>query len=213
MPTTVRNSTDKRVIRTKKAIRAALFKIMESKDITSITISELTTLANVNRRTFYTHYNNITDILDETESDIVDSVSRVISKFDSSSLVDSTYTLFIELNRLVTEEYGFYFHLMQSDFRGVLVSRMKSVLKSSADNILGRFTITAEEKYVMLLSSFINGGFLNLFQEWNKSGKSVSIETAAKVASVMVDFCVKNVDNITDTLNNTSFPEKRRLSQ
>ena len=208
MAVTTRNNSDKRVIRTKKAIRAALFKIMESKDISSITISELTTLANVNRRTFYTHYNNITDILDETESEIVDAVTAIISHFDSGSLVNSTYTLFLELSKLITEQYGFYFHLMKSDFRGVLVSRMKNVLKASAGKILGHFTITSEEKYVMLMSAFINGGFLNLFLEWNKSGQSVSIETVAKVASVMVDFCVKNVPEITDTLNKTDFTKK-----
>lgn len=205
MSITTRNNNDKRVIRTKKAIRTALFKLMESKDIASITISELTTLANVNRRTFYTHYSNITDILDETESEIVDSVTAIISKFDSTSLIDSTYNLFIELSTLITEQYGFYFHLMKSDFRGVLVSRMKVVLKASADKILGRFSITSEEKYVMLMSSFINGGFLNLFLEWNKSRKDLSIETAAKVASVMVDFCVNNADEITDTINKTEF--------
>ena len=209
MAVTTRNNTDKRVIRTKKAIRTALFKIMENKDIASITISELTTLANVNRRTFYTHYSNITDILDETESEIVESLSEVIERFDTASLVDSTYTLFIELNRLITEEYGFYFHLMKSDFRGVLVSRMKNVLKASTDKILGRFSINTNEKYAMLLSSFINGGFLNLFQEWNKSGKEVSIEAAAKVASIMVDFLVKNIPQITETIDSTVFPGQK----
>ena len=129
-------STDKRVIRTKKAIRTALFKLMESKDISSITISELTALANVNRRTFYTHYSNITDILDETESEIVEEIQKMIDRFNTSNLMDSTYSLFIELNRLITEEYGFYFHLMKSDFRGVLISRMNLLLKASYDKII-----------------------------------------------------------------------------
>ena len=207
MAVTTRNNTDKRVIRTKKAIRTALFKLMETKDIAAITISELTSLANVNRRTFYTHYSNITDILDETESEIVDRVSGVIQRFDSKSLTDSTYTLFMELSRLVSEEYGFYFHLMKSDLRGVLITRMKTLLKASADKILGRFTIPSDVENVFLLSSFINGGFLNLFLEWNKSGRDISIESAAKVASVMVDFCVKNARQISDTIEKTEFPD------
>ena len=207
MAVTTRNSTDKRVIRTKKAIRTALFKLMESKDIASITISELTALANVNRRTFYTHYSNITDILDETESEIVEKLEEIIQRFDSASLSDSTYTIFIELSRLVTQEYGFYFHLMKSDFRGVLTSRMKSVLKGSADKIIGKFTIPVNSENVFLLSSFINGGFLSLFYEWNKYGDDISIETAAKVASVMVDLCVKNAPGVAETIANTEFPE------
>ncbi len=204
-------STDKRVIRTKKAIRGALFKLMESKDIANITISELTNLANVNRRTFYTHYSNLTDILDETESEIVEALQKLIERFDTSNMTESIYILFIKLNRIITEDYGFYFQLMKSDFRGVLISRMKGVLKASNDKILGRISVNANEKYVMLLSSFINGGFLNLFLEWNKYGKGVSdvsIETAAKVASVMVEHCVKSIPEISSTLGKVSFTDK-----
>lgn len=98
---------------------------------------------------------------------------------------------------------------MKSDFRGVLVTRMKTVLKASADKILGRFTIPADGKYITLMSSFINAGFLNLFLEWNKSGKDVSIETAAKVASVMVDFCVKNVPEISRTIDDMPDPTNK----
>lgn len=202
-------STDKRVIRTKKAIRTALFRLMESKDIASITISELTALANVNRRTFYTHYSNLTDILDETESEIVDAFQKLIDKFNTENLMESTYILFIELNRLITEDYGFYFQLMKSDFRGVLVSRLKQVLKASEDKIIGRFSIPFETNYAMPIGSFINGGFLNLFLEWNKSCKNVSIETAARVASVMVDHCVRNLRDISEKLDNAVLPQKQ----
>ncbi|MGN1339330.1 MAG: TetR/AcrR family transcriptional regulator [Oscillospiraceae bacterium] len=195
-------STDKRVIRTKKAIRAALFKLMESKDIATITISELTALANVNRRTFYTHYSNLTDILDETESEIVDALQGLIDQFNTDDLMESTYTFFIGLNRLITEDYGFYFRLMNSDFRGVLLTRMRSMMKSSEDKIIGRFSVPADDKLGMPLASFVNGGFLNLFLEWNKSDKSVPIETAARVASVMVAHCVKNLPEITRQLSN-----------
>lgn len=205
-------STDKRVIRTKKAIRGALFKLMESKDIANITISELTNLANVNRRTFYTHYSNLTDILDETESEIIEALQKLIERFDTSNMTESIYILFIDLNRIITEDYGFYFQLMKSDFRGVLISRMKGVLKASNDRILGRISVNAGEKYSMLLSSFINGGFLNLFLEWNKYGKDVSIEAAAKVASVMVEHCVKSIPEISSALGKTSLTDKTPMT-
>lgn len=202
-----KNSTDKRVLRTKKAIRSALFKLMETKDLASITISELAALANINRRTFYTHYSNISDILDETESEIVEALKGIVSDFDYSSLTESVYTMFIKLSRLVTVEYGFYFHLLNSDFRGVLISRMKSVLKTTADHLLGGLVINNGSDYAFMVSSFINGGFLNLFQEWNKSDHSISIESAAKVASVMVDYCVRNSAHMADAIDQINFPE------
>ena len=82
MTSSARHETDKRVVRTKKAIRSALFRIMENKDIADITISELTAEANVNRRTFYTHYRNITDILTEVETDFVTALKQLADNFD-----------------------------------------------------------------------------------------------------------------------------------
>ena len=103
--TTTRHDSDKRVIRTKKAIKAALFRIMEDKDISSITISELTQKANVNRRTFYTHYRNITDILNEIEGDLVAALNELVKKFDANDFEASTYNLFLGLNELITVEF------------------------------------------------------------------------------------------------------------
>lgn len=207
MAVLTRNNNDKRVIRTKKAICTALFKLMESKDISAITISELTTLANVNRRTFYTHYSNITDILDETESEIVDSLTEIILRFDTSDTMKSTYTLFTELSNLVTEQYSYYFHLMKSGFRSVLVSRMKNALKTTTDNILGQITAKADYDCDLPLAVFISGGFLNLFLEWNKEPNRLTLDDAAKTAGVMVDFCVNNKSAIIEKINNADFGE------
>ncbi len=205
------NNNDKRVVRTKNAIRAALFKMMETRDITSITITELTTRANINRRTFYTHYSNITDILDETEAEIISSVAFLVSHFDSGTLVESTYNLFIELSSLVTDQYGFYFNLMKADVRGFMATRFRNIFKIFSNKIIGHFSITSDEKYVMLMSAFINGGFLNVFIDWIKYGRTETIETAAKVASVMVEYCVSNIDDITFKLNSTVVNERNRI--
>lgn len=207
---TSHNNNDKRVVRTKNSIRTALFKMMETRDITSITITELTTRANINRRTFYTHYSNITDILDETETEIISSVAFLVTHFDSGTLVDSTYNLFIELSRIVTEHYGFYFNLMKTDVRGYMATRLRNIFKIFSDKIIGHFSITSDEKYVMLMSAFINGGFLNVLIDWIKYGRTETIETAAKVASVMVDYCVSNIDDITSILNSSSVNERNK---
>ena len=89
MNTSPRHNSDKRVIRTKKAIRNALFKMMETKELSHISISELTAGANVNRRTFYTHYSDITEILDEIEAALdevnVDKFADYIKKYSEKT--------------------------------------------------------------------------------------------------------------------------------
>ena len=47
------NHNDRRVKRTKKALHDALLTLLNEKSINEITVTELTSLADVNRATFY----------------------------------------------------------------------------------------------------------------------------------------------------------------
>lgn len=191
---TSRHDSDKRVIRTKKAIKAALFRIMEEKDISSISISELTQEANVNRRTFYTHYRNITDILDEIEGDLVESLGRLVKEIDPGACRKSAYDLFIGLDSLITVEFDYYFHLVRVDMRGMLMSRLKNVIKEMTDMLLERLCKKHGDNAASI-SSFIVGGFFNMYLEWHNHSNNVSIEQAASLAAQMVEVCVENIGN------------------
>lgn len=192
--TTSRHDSDKRVIRTKKAIKAALFRILEDKDISSITISELTAKANVNRRTFYTHYRNITDILNEIESDLVEALTHLVEHFDANDFKVSTYNLFIGLNELITVEFDYYFHLVRVDMRGMLVSRLKNVIKSTTDKLLEQIC-SRRDKDMTVMSSFIVGGFFNIYLEWHNNPNGMPLEHAAELASDLVAYCVDNISD------------------
>ncbi|MGN0683192.1 MAG: TetR/AcrR family transcriptional regulator [Oscillospiraceae bacterium] len=189
--TVARHDSDKRVIRTKKAIKAALFKIMEEKDISSITISELTEKANINRRTFYTHYRSITDILDEIEGDLVQALTELMRNFDVKEYRTSAYNLFMGLNDLISGEFDYYFQLVRVDMRGMLISRLKHVIKETTDKLLAQICRRTDD--ISMISSFIVGGFFNSYLEWHNHPERLTAEQAAELASSMVAFCVERI--------------------
>ena len=51
--------TDRRVNRTKRQIKKALINLLSKKDLSRITVSEITELADIGRGTFYTHYQDL----------------------------------------------------------------------------------------------------------------------------------------------------------
>ena len=63
----MRNTRDIRVIRTQTAILKALAELIQKKKLSAITITDLCAKASINRNTFYYHYNNIIDFLDEVQ--------------------------------------------------------------------------------------------------------------------------------------------------
>ena len=53
------NATDLRIIKTRRTIRNALVDLMSEKELSAVTISELSARAEINRKTFYRHYRTI----------------------------------------------------------------------------------------------------------------------------------------------------------
>ena len=187
-----RRETDKRVLKTKKAIKAAHLSIMEEKDISDITISELTRKAGINRRTFYTHYRSISDIIDEIESDMVALLSEVVQKIDVTDIRKSAYNVFIELNEMVAVEFDYYFSRVRMDMRGVFMTRLKGIASELADKLLSENSNLSRETAEMI-SEYIVGGFFNVFVEWRTSGGNIPVEQSARLAGIMAVGCVESI--------------------
>ncbi|MGN1278717.1 MAG: TetR/AcrR family transcriptional regulator [Candidatus Onthovivens sp.] len=60
------NKNENKYFNTAKKMNDALIKLLETKDYEYITIKEICRIASVNRSTFYLHYENMNDLLEET---------------------------------------------------------------------------------------------------------------------------------------------------
>ena len=72
---------DKRILKTKSNLKSALVELLKTHKIEEISIVELTTLANVNRKTFYLHYNEVSSVFKEIENSTYEKVKNKISTF------------------------------------------------------------------------------------------------------------------------------------
>lgn len=62
---------NQRIILTKRMLKEALLKLMETKSIQKISVSELCKEAGINRVTFYNHYSAPSDILTEMGDELI----------------------------------------------------------------------------------------------------------------------------------------------
>jgi AcrR family transcriptional regulator len=81
-------SIDRRIVRTKVAIREALVSLIDEKGFDALSVKDITTQADINRGTFYLHYKDKFDLLEQTEADIVQEVASIILQANSLSLAD-----------------------------------------------------------------------------------------------------------------------------
>lgn len=190
----VRRETDRRVVRTKNAIKTALLSLMEENEICEITISELTRKAGINRRTFYTHYRSISEISEEIESEMVALLSEIVLKIDLNNICQSVYNVFVELDEIVSAEFDYYFHRVRMEMRGVFMTRLKGIASEIAEKILATFP-NINRKTAELASDYLVGGFFNAFVEW-RSSSDTPVEQAATLAGIMSEGVVERIKKV-----------------
>jgi AcrR family transcriptional regulator len=71
---------DRRIMRTRQALRAALMQLIQEKGFDSISVEEITDKANLGRATFYLHYKDKEDLLLEEFRDIARNRVQMLSE-------------------------------------------------------------------------------------------------------------------------------------
>lgn len=76
---------DRRVKYTKMVLRESFIKLLEKKDISQISIKEICVDADINRATFYAHYNDQYDLLRKIEDELLSNLNAHLEGFDQNS--------------------------------------------------------------------------------------------------------------------------------
>jgi len=112
------NTNDRRVYKTKKALQDGLAELMLTKELHKITVRELSDHANVNRATFYAHYQDIYDLYDQMEVAAMDELREILADYNYDDLyrliIDYVYNNAKLSQLLLNKKLGFYDKL--SDF-------------------------------------------------------------------------------------------------
>ena len=173
----ISNPTDRRVQRTQKNIRNALISLLSEKEL-----KELSDKADINRKTFYSYYSGIDDILDKIEDEIVEKLLAIIRDYDFRSSDFDAYALFCSLNQIINDDFELYRSLIFSNNYDFLLIKVKNTIKKT---LLERYApkINAQNNLLGLYAEYVASGIVSMYIEWFHSDNSVSLEELAKAAS------------------------------
>jgi AcrR family transcriptional regulator len=148
----------------KESIFTALMILMEKKDLSDISITEVTKKAGVSRMSFYRHYaileDVITDYLDELFKDYSVKILKGSSAYDKESLC-LFFAYFREHNGLVK-------NLIKSNLSNLILVRFIDFFHMLSKNVVcNEVHSPIHEKYFI---EFAAGGLYKVLIEWVKTG-------------------------------------------
>ena len=178
---------DRRILKTKKAIYEALVELMQKKKLNSITVTELAAAANINRKTFYTYYSTVNDVLDEVINELISSLKDLMYAMSEDYNMLSPQTLFAFLNTIMSD-VDIVRALFTSDNGNMLFNKLQkalqeTLLKELIDNDI-KMNILPEQ--YPLISSFVAGGMIYVYYEWITNPNGTSLDEIARTLTTLI---------------------------
>lgn len=163
--------------RTKQLIQKSFMEILENKSFDSITIGDISKQAQINRGTFYLHYKDKFDLLDQIEQQLFANIGNHID--DLQSRYSASHTFEKEHEHLATTLFNSI--QIHSPILKILLSnhgRAGFHIKfrdSFSEKV--RLNLEKNESFNTLLKvpreyflSFITSAFLGLIEQWIQNG-------------------------------------------
>ncbi len=194
---------DRRTIRTKRAILTALFGAMENKDIEKVTITEIAEAADIDRKTFYLHYNGIQDVIKEFEDNLVATTMAFVHEPESKGTAEA---FFNGLNHTITTNLEFVRYFVKSGAYNYFMNKVSEAFREYVyENVENSERISSEHDKQLLSAVLTNlaTGTASMYIAWLQGESSVDIDELGQTARTMAAAAVVSVkDRI-----GTSMPE------
>lgn len=188
---------DYRIQKTKRRLQLGLACLMRRKSVNQITVKELVSEAGINRSTFYLHYKDISDLLQETESELLKMIRRAGESYPAADTENNSVLCFFEeIFRIMDRNREIAGALMGAYGDAAFMSSIETCLKDYGREVLENRADGSSEE-IKYFYSFCMLGCLGFVRTWLEEGQEISAEKAAKAAyqmvvSAMDTFCTKN---------------------
>jgi AcrR family transcriptional regulator len=149
--------TDRRILRTRQALRRALLALMEEKDYSLITVEEITDRADLGRTTFYLHYKDKEDLLLEEFGSLIYAVVEKIASMPLAELQrqPGPQPPILLIFESVTANQAFYRVLLGGEGGLHVRERLRAIFVEAANQLAA----TRSEVQLLLESSPVRSYF------------------------------------------------------
>ena len=184
--------------RTKQLIQKSFMEILQNKSFDSITVGDIAKAASINRGTFYLHFLDKFDLLDQIEQQLFEDLGNHIDELQSSYSSTITFekgqeqlaaTLFSSIKMhspllkiFLSDRGRAGFHLR---FRAAFSEKVRANLEKNK-NFTTKLTVPME--YFL---SFITSAFLGLIEQWVQNDLDKTPEEMTKLYIDIISF-IKN---------------------
>ena len=197
-------STDRRIARSKRALRSALIELIEERGLDDVSVNDLCARADLNRGTFYNHFHDKDDLVTTLEDGVISDLERIQEQMKDLTVMDlvryrmrkQPLPFLVDLFDYLREQ-GDFLHAITGpggDIR--FAPRLRdSVCANLIQTILHERYRANPTPFVQYYVAFYATAYLGVIEHWIETGMQESSEDMALIAMRL--FFIKPGESIT----------------
>ncbi|GFZ33872.1 TetR family transcriptional regulator [Clostridium zeae] len=182
----VQKAEYKSALRSRRLIREALLELIQEKDLEKITVTDIIKRADINRGTFYAHYQDLRAVMEQIENEVIDKIEELITAFHYKNFFQNPLPLLLKTAKWLEEDLEFYRILINANGSEKFLVKLREIFvkKIEIDSDIPDHIKKMPEFFIH--AHFFAGGIINLFLVWIRGELSSSIEEiCAEVSKIL----------------------------
>ena len=178
---------------TKRRLREGLLRLLEEKPINEISVKELTELVDVNRGTFYFHYQDIYDLLRDMEQDFFENFDRMLSGNapmpgkDGFPLLDAEGAPYLHAIFSFIDDNRSFCRIMLSPHGDMqFVELVKERIDRQCRFFWQLLAPGADEAQSGIYNAFLINGLIGLIREWVNDRRDLTVESISELTATLI---------------------------
>lgn len=183
---------DRRVRKSKRAIKQAFIQLLKEKNLDRITIQQISDLADVNRGTFYLNYEDKYALLDEMENEQIEKIKGFVDirKMDLSTknsdrfIEDFANKIIKNVITHIEHNIEFYQVILNLERKSQIEEQLADIVRSNIKHLIGNKdnVFGIPENYYL---SYVVGSMMSMIKYWVSDENRVSVEELVNYVSTI----------------------------
>ena len=186
---------ERRVRRTRAMILAGFIQLMQQKPVKDISVRELADLVDINRSTFYLHYTDIYDLLEQTENGLMDQFLAIIDKNHTNLTLQEFSDNLEQFFAFLAENQPLCRALMSPNGDIAFVRKLEKLI---AEDGVKTLRLLSDEKDLdaqdlNYVTSFFLSGCVGMIDLWLQDGCQQSAQHMAELSMKLLHAGVQGI--------------------
>ena len=171
---------DRRVRKTRMQLRAGLTQLMRQKPIKDITVRELAQLGDINRCTFYLHYRDIYDMVEQVEQEVFAEFETLVSAHPPREIQNKPLPMLLDLYTFFSDNADLCAAFLGGNGDITFVNKIIGLIRDRVLEYWLQERKFSPEQFDYYFS-FMASGCIGMIREWFRRDM---LETPAEMAEL-----------------------------